>query len=677
MKKRVFNLLILLFAFTATFNVFSQRKVETTKLIVKSAKNAKVLGTDETGRVIDASNLLENDKGYIISSQTDLMANGAAYTYGYSKGQIKLTNGSNIIEGIATSFNSGKYDFKSLFYSWEIYLFLENVGIVKIDINDVISDTEAVISEVNVIGVDDGLVTSWQYASGTYNYYAYPISIASGSNYIFGGLNYSIDSKLGFIAGNNNSTNGSRNVIFGDQNYINIGHSNSIFGTNNRISGTGLGMNNVFIAGNYLEPSSLYETVLGRYNNTAIEKTGLPWDLSEHLLTVGNGTSDSNRSDAFIITKGGRISAPSFDMAQITGSKDLVTLEKLQSELSNIGRINSIVAGTNVLIDDHDPANPIINVLGSPTPSLQEVTDAGNTTLNDIEFTNDKTPSKTTITSSSVHISNYAPQEESSYLDNDELAFSKGLYKVRFTPPLETLTANHTVSMPRKNGTLAITSDIPVYQAGTNVAIDNTDPSNPIINVNGGINSTDLTFVPGSTQGTVKSSNGNDAVIPQANLTDAGLMRAGFEAITTETVAATMIAHQDNAINGAGSFALNDPNIKVDYTKTGRLKRMTFNVGISYTSLEPTDVGDWIVKVPLTIHGSAGEGAKLPLIGYFSSPDTFDSAFKKTDAFSCKGYFSTNSGEIILKIKLNGSAISSGQSGVNSFQFNLVYRTDS
>ena len=220
--------------------------------------------------------------------------------------------------------------------------------------------------------------------------------------------------------------------------------------------------------------------------------------------------------------------------------------------------------------------------------------------------------------------------------------------------------------------------NVPIYQAGTNVAIDNTDPAKPIINVSGGINSTDLSYVASPSQGIVESSNGNNAVIPLANNINAGLMYAGFTEISTETVTATMIAHQDNALNGSGAFALSDPNIKVDYTKTGRLKRMSFNVSISYTSLEPTDKGDWIVKIPLTIHGSVGEGAKLPLIGTYSSPDTFDSAFNNNDAFSCKGYFSTNSGEIILKIKLNGSAIpSSGQSGVSSLHFNLVYRTDS
>ena len=65
MKKRVFNLLILVFAFATTFNSFSQRKVETTHLIVKSAKNAAVLGTDEKGRVVekelDLSNLVTED----------------------------------------------------------------------------------------------------------------------------------------------------------------------------------------------------------------------------------------------------------------------------------------------------------------------------------------------------------------------------------------------------------------------------------------------------------------------------------------------------------------------------------------------------------------------------------------------------------------------------------------
>jgi hypothetical protein len=53
------------------------------------------------------------------------------------------------------------------------------------------------------------------------------------------------------------------------------------------------------------------------------------------------------------------------------------------------GGIESIQPGTGVNIDDSDPSNPIINVVGDGSSSLQDVTDLGNTTTNDINFSGD------------------------------------------------------------------------------------------------------------------------------------------------------------------------------------------------------------------------------------------------------------------------------------------------
>ena len=50
------------------------------------------------------------------------------------------------------------------------------------------------------------------------------------------------------------------------------------------------------------------------------------------------------------------------------------------------GGIESIQPGTGVNIDDSDPSNPIINVVGDGSSSLQDVTDLGNSTTNDIGF---------------------------------------------------------------------------------------------------------------------------------------------------------------------------------------------------------------------------------------------------------------------------------------------------
>jgi len=593
MKKRVFNLLILVVALATTFSTFSQRKVETTHLIVKSAKNAAVLGTDETGRVVekeldlDLSNLVTKDsisdyipqivagtnitidnadpKNPVINATSDGVSSIVAGTNiaidntDPANPIINSTGGSTGLEAITENGNTG----------WRLIgRDVANYGNIG---------NEAVDFSYSTMAINNhGATGNSSFATGF-------VTTASG--------NSSFATGTGTIAsGNTSHSEGSSTRASGDSSHAEgdnanaSGRASHAEGSSTRASGDSSHAEgySTYASGNYSHAEGHYTEAIGTASHAggrtntarslaevAIGSFGTDYTVSnatlsrnqffptDRIFNIGNGVDMANKSDALTILKNGKISAPSFDMAEITDAKDLVTLEKLQSELSSAGGVSSIVAGTNV-------------------------------------------------------------------------------------------------------------------------AIDNTDPSNPIINVNGGINSTDLTYVPAANQGMVESSNGTDAIIPVADATNAGLMRAGFEAITTETVTATMIAHQDNVINGSGSFALNDPNIKVDYTKTGRLKRMTFNVGVSYTSIEPTDLGDWIVKIPTTIHGSAGEGMKLPLLPAYSEPDTFDAAFNKEERFSCKGYFRTNTGEIILKIKLNPNAVDAGgSSGVSSFNFNLVYRTDS
>ncbi len=548
MKKRVFNLLILVVALATTFSTFSQRKVEATHLIVKSAKNAAVLGTDETGRVVekeldlDLSNLVTKDS---ISDYIPQIVAGNNITIDNADPKNPVIN--------ATS---------------------DGVSSIVAGTNITIDNSDPLNPIVNSVTVGQTFQQTLDNGN-TFN------------SQILGNLTSNI--KL--------------------SKEITLGYSP------NKISENIIDGSSIEIKGREdLSPMTLDVPISTKISFNGIELEG----IDEYNGSYNSGIKKDNIGVGYT-SSGNRY------------SNSLAKTSIISSLSNNLGEHTFSSLSHNSVKINETVAQPLSTTYGRGEIKT-------NSNGNDFKVV--------------------MP------------------YSVLSTSPFKTI--KETITFPLKTGIVALTNDIPQIQAGTNVAIDNTDPSNPIINVNGGINSTDLTYVPAANQGTVESSNGTDAVIPQANLTNAGLMRAGFESITTETVTATMIAHQDNVINGAGSFALNDPDIKVNYTKTGRLKRMTFNVGISYTSLEPTDVGDWIVKIPTTIHGSAGEGMKLPLLPTYSQPDTFDAAFNKEDRFSCKGYFETNTGEIILKIKLNPNAVNAGgSSGVSSFNFNLVYRTDS
>jgi hypothetical protein len=63
-----------------------------------------------------------------------------------------------------------------------------------------------------------------------------------------------------------------------------------------------------------------------------------------------------------------------------------ISTRKWENGTLETGGVQSVVAGTNISVDNTDPQNPIINALGGDTPSLQEVTDVGATTTNTTTF---------------------------------------------------------------------------------------------------------------------------------------------------------------------------------------------------------------------------------------------------------------------------------------------------
>ncbi|WP_299119592.1 hypothetical protein [uncultured Tenacibaculum sp.] len=92
----------------------------------------------------------------------------------------------------------------------------------------------------------------------------------------------------------------------------------------------------------------------------------------------------------------------------------------------------------------------------------------------------------------------------------------------------ETTSSSKVLKLPNKAGTVATLDDVPQIQAGTNITIDKTNPQRPIINATGssGGGSTNLSY--NASTRTLASSSGTDVVIPVADATNAGLMKANF-----------------------------------------------------------------------------------------------------------------------------------------------------
>jgi hypothetical protein len=103
--------------------------------------------------------------------------------------------------------------------------------------------------------------------------------------------------------------------------------------------------------------------------------------------------------------------------------------------------VQNIIAGTNIDVDDTDPANPIISVIGGGgTQDLQQVTDEGNETTNDV------------IVKDSENKISLQPRGIQ-FQDIDQ----EGSTTLRFE---DTDVADQEVFIRGKSGTMALTSDI-------------------------------------------------------------------------------------------------------------------------------------------------------------------------------------------------------------------------
>tara|TARA_R110002072_G_scaffold77844_6_gene181050 strand:+ start:1033 stop:4056 length:3024 start_codon:yes stop_codon:yes gene_type:complete len=109
-------------------------------------------------------------------------------------------------------------------------------------------------------------------------------------------------------AGNYSVAIGSE-VLADDPYTISIGHANASNG------------DNALTIGNNLNSFSFKETVLGSYNaNAAGGQSKNTWVSSERLLTVGNGPSVGNESNALILLKSGDLQLPTYGLGNVAGT---------------------------------------------------------------------------------------------------------------------------------------------------------------------------------------------------------------------------------------------------------------------------------------------------------------------------------------------------------------------
>ncbi|WP_411768909.1 tail fiber domain-containing protein [Winogradskyella sp. A3E31] len=162
-----------------------------------------------------------------------------------------------------------------------------------------------------------------------------------------------------FQAGNTNFATGSTSVAMGQRNFASGISSIALGDYNTASGGVSIAMgtssrateNQSVAIGSYLIADDLSSFVVGEFNDQT--------ELDNVLFQVGNGVGINNRSNAFNVDANGVITAPSFDIAEITDDKALITKEYFEANGTSATGLEAIDEGNGLgwRLIDRDPAN--------------------------------------------------------------------------------------------------------------------------------------------------------------------------------------------------------------------------------------------------------------------------------------------------------------------------------
>jgi hypothetical protein len=240
----------------------------------------------------------------------------------------------------------------------------------------------------------------------------------------------------------------------------------------------------------------------------------------------------------------------------ILGTDKVQTFQDADGVIALTSDIPTLVAGTNITIDDADPLNPIISATGGGTiPTLQEVATVGNTLTDtniifDSAFGNKEilmnvddgiylkdidSDKLASIEQSGLSISNYDGTNTTFLLEEGfSHTSSGGFQKLTF----ENITSEEEIIIPNATGTIALTSDIPTNTS--DLTNDGADGINPFITAldipSGGSASTLVREVKNMTGATltkgtvvyISGANGNKALVSKALATTDALSARTF-----------------------------------------------------------------------------------------------------------------------------------------------------
>ncbi|WP_458626122.1 tail fiber domain-containing protein [Winogradskyella sp. PC D3.3] len=171
---------------------------------------------------------------------------------------------------------------------------------------------------------------------GSYSTASGDSSIAMGASSTASGLASTAMGSSSTASGGSSTAMGSSSTASGD--------SSTAMGYHSEASG-----HSSIAMGSYSTASGYYSSAIGRSTKAqSVSSTALgqfnvgggdavSWVVTDPLFEIGNGSSNALRTNALTVLKNGTITAPSFDLSEITDPKALITKEYADTKLVATG----------------------------------------------------------------------------------------------------------------------------------------------------------------------------------------------------------------------------------------------------------------------------------------------------------------------------------------------------
>jgi hypothetical protein len=189
-----------------------------------------------------------------------------------------------------------------------------NYGNIGLDATDLSSSTAASITR-GATGIQSTAMGENTTASGSNATAMGEFSTASGGNSVAMGFDTTASNFASTAIGRSTTASGSHSTAMGS------------FTTASGARSTSMGLDT--------DAESFTSTAMGRFNVGGGNAT--TWVETDPLFEIGNGPTSNNRTNALTVLKNGTITAPTFDISEITDAKALITKEYADANYTNTG----------------------------------------------------------------------------------------------------------------------------------------------------------------------------------------------------------------------------------------------------------------------------------------------------------------------------------------------------